>query len=129
MKTDADMLQIIIEYAVERGWNAGDFFDYGWKTYGIHFIDEEKVYPYLDEEKKCIKEFFYTGGIYSILFSHSFAKAVFGEEGVKDWPCDYKVFDEEKCKIPAWQYHLQQAVISDNPILYYYNFVTERSEE
>ena len=47
---------------------------------------------------------------YALLFDKSFAKAIWGEK-----------FDESKPYfLREWQYHLQQAVISENPIDYYY---------
>ena len=51
-------------------------------------------------------------GLYGMLFSHDFAKAIWG---------DFKSgeignFDE----LENWKYHLQQAVISKDPLKYYW---------
>lgn len=62
----------------------------------------------------------------TIIFSKEFAKAFYGEEmahirnGVlyvpKSAASDYsRTFDS---KFPIWQYHLQQQVLSENPIRY-----------
>lgn len=62
----------------------------------------------------------------AILFLHKFAKAYWGEEKIAD-----QVLGEYSGKIgdyrsdgfdliPLWQFHIQQAVISDDPIGYYW---------
>lgn len=50
---------------------------------------------------------------YRIIFDHDFAKYFFGEE----YFCNNKNFDKE------WQYHLQQMVISEDPIKYLSKFL------
>lgn len=70
---------------------------------------------------------------YEIIFDHDFAKALWGRDqdyafyaGYDEWA---EVDDEEvdeaadfdeipRDQKPAWQYHLQQMVISDDPIKY-----------
>ena len=47
----------------------------------------------------------------SLLFSHAFAKALWGED--KTYPGG-----QEKSELLSWQYHLQQMVISEDPIKY-----------
>ena len=50
----------------------------------------------------------------AILFDKSFAKAIWGE-------CTHEGAEFEKEMLgEEWQHHLQQAVISKNPIDYYY---------
>lgn len=85
----------------------------------IRFIEDENIFQY----KKS--PYNYYAGVYETIFSHNFAQAYFGFEGIKDWPCDYKVISEEKCKIPAWQYHLQQMVLSDDPITYLEQYLSQ----
>ena len=51
---------------------------------------------------------------YQVLFDHSLAKAIWGEEKVTG------LIGDEYYEYPNWQHHLQQAVISDDPIDYYY---------
>lgn len=63
--------------------------------------------------------------VYSFIFNHDFAKALFGEtrlieettKGTKTGR--FVLFDQD------WQYHLQQAVIDDNPIDYLYKQAIE----
>ncbi len=47
--------------------------------------------------------------IKDLIFSHSFAKAFWGEEMYED---------NVKNKIKVWQYHLQQMVLKEEPIKY-----------
>ena len=76
-------------------------------------------------------------GMYDVLFNHDFAKAIFGEKKIElciGGYCEKQdklpVFD---CTDPGsvlfigcnWQYHLQQVVISDDPLEYYYVFITK----
>lgn len=68
-----------------------------------------------------------------LIFNHDFAKALWGEEkymayfaGYNEWSdatdieyVEDQDYDEEPHeKKPIWQYHLQQMVISENPIQY-----------
>ena len=54
-----------------------------------------------------------------LLFSHDFAKAVFGEHKLKRGiPDYYKGWAN-------WAYHLQQAVISEDPIEYYWDYIVD----
>jgi len=61
-----------------------------------------------------------------IIFSHDFAKAFWGTDEVKNgksWQHVFykegQTFTEDLDKTsPAWQYHLQQMVLEENPIKY-----------
>ena len=65
--------------------------------------------------------------IYTVIFSHDFAKAFFGEE-IKSL---YKTSEMRKalneeiliCKKPAWQLHLQQMVLEEEPLKYLEKFL------
>jgi hypothetical protein len=79
-------------------------------------------YPY---EPKVLQ---YNNYYYIVIFDHDFAKAIWGEEeGIFDCPYGCEDSDEDQedfrmeVEIPKWQYHLQQAVISKDPIQYYYD--------
>lgn len=54
----------------------------------------------------------------SLIFSHPFAKALWGEEQLyterEAWEGNFKV----RVHMTAWQLHLQQMVIADDPIKY-----------
>jgi hypothetical protein len=71
-------------------------------------------------------------GYETILFSHDFAKAYWGEAKVCFYCGDYGsglrkcLFDVSTKQVPAWQYHLQQCVLSDDPIDYYYQFINKQ---
>ena len=47
------------------------------------------------------------------IFTHDFAKALWGEETIY-----VSLAGQYESDVPLWQYHLQQMVISDNPIQY-----------
>ena len=63
-------------------------------------------------------------GIYRLIFSHSFAKAFWGEESKEvkhgNWD-DMRTMTSEY--IPAWQYHLQQMVLEEKPLKYIEKFL------
>lgn len=52
---------------------------------------------------------------YALIFSHSFAKAFWGEETITYFE------DSPKC----WQYHLQQMVLEEEPLKYIEKFLEE----
>lgn len=54
-------------------------------------------------------------GHYDILFSRSFAKALWGEETLSPNYGDMEMLSEPDY---AWQHHLQQMVIAEDPIKY-----------
>lgn len=80
--------------------------------------------------------------MYDILFNHEVAKKIFGEDDVC-LDCgevlisrmyDYASVQECSCNInpltqPSWQYHLQQMVISDNPIKYVYDYLKSKEKD
>ena len=62
----------------------------------------------------------------TILFSHDFAKAYWGENKILvcELSAEIGVGAGEKHRrktIPMWQYHLQQAALSKDPITYYHD--------
>lgn len=97
-----------------------------------------------DRYKRCQEldemEYLTAGNLYEeghspeeLIFNHGFAKALWGEEkymayfaGYNEWSdatdieyVEDQDYDEEPHeKKPIWQYHLQQMVISENPIQY-----------
>jgi len=111
-----EKLTKIIEIAVERGYDNLGMYEvqkYGQKIKRTNPGGESSL---MDKQR--------------ILFSHDFARAYWGEEEIKIWGnemaemnnCldslsdgDFIVYSR-----PIWQYHLQQAVVSDDPIQYYW---------
>ena len=105
--TNEEILKKAIEKAIKNGYKA-------------KFSERENSKVYLKSYK-----------YFAIIFSHSFAKAVFGGElicidcGEKDCAagklyCEgYKDADMK----PAWQYHLQQMVLEPGPLKYLEKFI------
>ena len=59
--------------------------------------------------------------VYSIIFSHDFAKAFWGE---KKLPKHLKVGPESSVNYwGGWQFHLQQMVLEENPLSYLERFL------
>lgn len=80
-------------------------------SYGPRLVD-----PYVNYLKMSATQ---------LIFSHDFARALWGDErwGLTDsgeWWDSSKDFDDMIYAefLPAWQYHLQQMVISEDPIEY-----------
>ena len=114
--TNEEILKKAIEKAANNGW-------------------------YVNDVDKYIEEIFKDGSITNciaiyIIFSHDFAKAFWGEEKnysncgleVDGWEddeshCWCNVHEETKYPIVAWQYHLQQMVLEEEPIKYLEKFI------
>ncbi len=54
----------------------------------------------------------------ALLFNHDFAKALWGEDLVQNLDYRQSITSDVAWVFPAWQYHLQQMVIADDPIKY-----------
>ena len=117
--TQQQKLTKVIERAVERG--------YGWKydelpiwrdaSRKIYVVDREGYNQPLTTKDT---EF------YKLIFSHDFAKAYWGENKILvcELSAEIGVGAGEKHRrktIPMWQYHLQQAALSKDPITYYHD--------
>lgn len=87
------MLKAVVEKARKNGW----------------------VYPkqrnFLIDNPYYVKE---------VLFDHSFAKAYWGEELLYTDKDDGSGAYPKTYGPAKWQHHLQQAVLSENPLLYYF---------
>jgi hypothetical protein len=92
--SDKEVLEKVIQKAKTNGWTGTD------PTTELH----QPVMSY---------EYYYP------IFNHDFAKALF-DEGTHYCKCSYEDFTcGESHEIDyEWQYHLQQMVISDDPIKY-----------
>jgi len=95
--TNEEILQKAIEKACKNGYGDGKC------NSTIEWITEK------DEQWGTI---FTASSLESLIYSHAFAKAFFGEE-----ICDEVITGQEEGGY-LWQYHLQQMVISDDPIRY-----------
>lgn len=76
---------------------------------------------------------------FKVIFSHDFAKALFGEQ--EDWKCDCGFYGhwDHSCptpdgmqvqnRMPAWVYHLQEMVVSEDPIKYLEQFLLKEDSK
>lgn len=55
--------------------------------------------------------------VWMVIFNHDFAKALWGEEYI-GWDISDVYFKKHRIASQAWQFHLQQMVIADDPIEY-----------
>lgn len=111
--TDARKLEALIQRAIEGGWDV---------PIGAKFVRLVPPFEdYIEFTSEHQKE--YHESVYAVLFQHSFARALFGEDQL------FREEHEDDPDIPfvflglRWQYHIQQAVISPNPIAYMYEAV------
>ena len=127
--TNQDKFKKVIEYAVERGWKEGE-------TASGELVEVGSFYGELFYEKWDGGDGILQVPVEKFIFSRDFAKAVFGKKpywffSVKDSQKEsHPSFKSIKSwKTSRWggmenyQYHLQKAVISEDPIDYYYQYV------
>ena len=125
--TKQKKLKKIIEYAVEREWDKEKF-------WGKKLVSDD-IHSYLATWHNAN----------SLLFSHDFAKAVFGEEKERVLACPscdfYKEYSKHETALfceadgrklkegevtpwtQEWKNLLQEAVLEKDPIDYYYKFI------
>lgn len=84
--------------------------DGGWKPSYLHKVIEGQEASYILENRDISD--------YDIIFDHDFAKALFGEVEQSHGYFDKKHHMYLGLPEPAWQYHLQQMVIAEDPIKY-----------
>ncbi len=110
--TNKEILKKAIEKAVGGGWKEN--------TAPLAFGAILEI----SNNKRLLKDFFRVNHHYSIIFSHSFAKAFWGEKRVNDegeevlWRKD----GIETCLF-AWEYRLQQMVLEKQPLKYLEKFL------
>lgn len=102
--TDTQTLRKAIEVALKNGWKIGDKAQWNGVTDFITF----------DFDLECSDKW-HQFKVRDILYDHNFAKALWGnqrllETGLLGEPIAQPQY--------LWQYHLQQMVISDDPIAY-----------
>lgn len=135
--TDGEMLEALVKKAIEAGWddNPPLLQTLGYLPRECNVVEDSIE---ADDER----------AVDCFLFNHDFARALFGEDL---WHYGYKIdmtIDPPKTSgshwfaqstatgggmvshihLRAFQYHLQQAVISDNPVRYLYNAVYGKEE-
>jgi hypothetical protein len=105
--THEEILEKAIRKAIDNGWQYLDF-DYngepGFTKKSHEFFDEERLMFTTDWQTDI--------PVYNVIFSHDFARALWGTKKLK-WS-----FNEYDFGYEAWQLHLQEMVISDDPLDY-----------
>lgn len=123
-------LQKIIERSVSNGWKGLEMWSNTFDVNCDHIESIRKrvwiIYEEGDGEMVMLRD---------LLFDHDFAKSFFGE-GIdhvfaNDMCSKCGLYHGEwggsLCEEP-WQYHLQQAVLSEDPIDYYYQHLEESND-
>lgn len=106
--TNEEILTKAIQKAIDGGWGAYNPHDRKWTIRDIeHWFKFGEFASSQSMDTNYLK----------FLFSHDFAKAIWGEGPSKEWYVDGP--GENKMKYtPSWQYHLKQMVVADDPIAY-----------
>lgn len=129
MATKQQILEKAIQKAIDGGWKATmTIADNGHVN-----VDADGLHLAFYQD--------YEGTHNDIIFSHDFAKALWGEELTDIWIEDsdlcmgdqpllgglvgypYNEGSGVSFKTPQWQYHLQQMVIAADPIIYLSNYL------
>ena len=115
--TNEQILTKAIEKAVKNGWNKEKF-------------EKKNLTSSIEGDIKWWSDC--GSWVNIIIFSHSFAKAFWGE-GNKDWYCSCDRLNRDhvrSCPMNAensgleiWQYHLQQMVLKEKPLGYLAKFL------
>lgn len=101
-----------ITKAIEGGWKPT------WVGYEDgYFKDDEHHWPLVWQAKR---EPYISFKWESLIFNHDFAKSLWGDEDDVDTCEVVDMFEGDPSYkfIEAWQYHLQNMVVSDDPIAY-----------
>lgn len=120
--TDQQILEKAIQKAIDGGWREPN----GNK---LHVDETGSIYCFVNGSNT--KAYGYQFNVESLLYSHGFAKALWGEKGyvyIEGLPDTRRLVKKPRDTgeylvnsewwQPAWQYHLQQMVIADDPIAY-----------
>lgn len=104
--TNEQILTKAIEKAITGGWKIEDF------RYGGE-MSVESVYYWFDDDHGDLS-------VNDVIWRHDFAKALWGEELIEWWEGKMRKINPEDEVIgsKAWQWHLRQMVIADDPIKY-----------
>lgn len=105
--TQSKKLQALITRAIDGGWKNEEMYSFDTRVGSGLF--NPGIGEYGGHEHENV-----------LIFNHDFAKALFGEEE-EGTEFIEGVYGEQSKR--RWQYHLQQAVIADNPIDYMYGVV------
>lgn len=138
--TSAEKLEALVRRNIENGWNQGWHQDKRTKWPPDNLKVEESYgdqgetgwYVWIGHSLHKLCD---SCGCEDLIFNHDFARALFGEELIEYQYCyngtDGNVYPEylfsrdgeTPYTVPAFEYHLQQAVIADDPISYFYDAI------
>ncbi|SRR6266496_112978 len=107
--TQAEKLEALVRKATKGGWD--DVLLDSWEYNPWNHELNEETYEQYDPRP-----------IYSFLFNHDFARALFGAKMVRHLEVD-EDGNTWQFSTLAYQYHPMQAVIADDPIEYLYRAV------
>lgn len=123
--TNEEILRAAIEKAVKKGYDLNKIVgEEGEIDLSITNFDEVFLHRRFSGMSKDV----YLDS-FTIVFSHDFAKAFWGEDPFSEFRVEYrsmKVTDEKYQgweKLETWQYHLQQMVLEEDPIKYLEQFI------
>ena len=117
------ILQKAIEKAIKNGYalkckaNYSDLFNYSdTRIKLVHAYQDKSINTFVEIESD-------PGGgwmenCYSIIFDINFAKAFWGEENLFSYTIPYGKYEGDTEVMQAYEYHLQQMVLSEDPIKY-----------
>ena len=122
--TKQQILQTAIQKAIDNGWLttlASTMVEWSVESDGSDGIRDLTI------NRKMLGKSLYKTFPEQYIFNHNFAKALWGED--KTCPaghfmsahtlfCKEEWCGQEKSGLLSWQYHLQQMVISEDPIKY-----------
>jgi hypothetical protein len=113
-----------LDRAIANGWEYR-YYIFNPSEYGLlnDIKDWDFETIYLSKDKKA--HIVYPHTEYTLIFWHSFAKALWGEELIHYLNGSWNQDDNPSISssrtpfvYPMWQYHLKQMVIADDPIKY-----------
>ncbi len=108
--TNNEILEKAIQKAIAGGWTVNDWTDaddFEWRVQIDEYDQLEMWYCGLGEDWYL--------SVRNIIFNHDFAKALWSEETPSPNYGDLEMLSEPDF---AWEHHLQQMVIADDPIKY-----------
>ena len=102
--SNQEILEKAIKKAIDGGWA-------NWYKEPIKSVEYDGKSVWINTGKKNVIAVS-VGEVFSLIFNHEFAKALWGERhNVNNNP-------REQIDNYGWQYHLQQMVIADDPVKY-----------
>lgn len=117
--TDSQLLQQLIQRAIDGGWTAEWTAKEEITIYGLDLFDGEPHY------KARFSEEHNPNGWMMIIYNHGFAKALFGESFTLK---DGTNFYGSNPSLFPWQYYLQQLVIHPKPLDYLREWLEGQSD-